>query len=178
MRINIGTISPVKVRAVKDVIADYLFLNKAKVSSFKVGSGVSDQPMSLEETILGAKNRAKNSFDNCDLSFGIESGLMAIPETKTGFMNASVCAIFDGKNFHLGIASGYEYPKKVTELMLKKGLEASHAMKEAGLTEKEKIGYAEGSVGFLTKGRINSEEYYRHAIINALIHLENKELFC
>jgi inosine/xanthosine triphosphatase len=177
MKIHIGTKSPVKIQAIMELAPQYEILKDAIFESFKAESGVSDQPMSLEETIRGAKNRAKAVFEDSDLSFGIESGLMAVPETKTGYMNASICAIYDGKEYHLGLASGFEYPKEVTRLAVEKGLEMSHAFKAAGLTNKDKIGHAEGSIGLMTKGRLNSEEYYKQAVMTALIHLENKELF-
>jgi inosine/xanthosine triphosphatase len=177
MKISIGTLSPVKVKAIVNTLASYPLFKGCVTRSFKVDSGVSDQPVSLKETIKGAKNRAKKVFNNCDYSFGIESGLMKVPETKTGYMNASVCAIYDGKKFHLGIASCFEYPKEVVRLVFEKGLEISDASREIGLTEKKKVGYEEGTIGILTHGRLSSEEYYRHAVINALIHLENPNLF-
>lgn len=177
MRINIGTKSPVKVKAIEETLADYDSFCEAEINCIKVDSGVSDQPVNLEDTIRGAKNRALNAFQDCDLSFGIESGLMAVPETKTGYMNASACAIYDGKDYHLGLASCFEYPKEMTRLVFEKGLEMSDAAKETGMTAKKKVGYEEGSIGILTKGRLNSVEYYVPAVVNALIHLENPELY-
>lgn len=177
MKINIGTLSPVKIKAIENVIAGYDRFSKAEINCQKAKSEVSDQPKTLKETIKGAKNRARNAFIACDLSFGIESGLMKIPETKTGYMNASVCAIYDGNDYHLGLASCFEYPKEVVKLVLEKGLEISDASKEIGLTTKKKVGYEEGTIGLLTHGRLCSIEYYEHAVINALIHLENPELY-
>ena len=79
-------------------------------------------------------NRAKNSFDDCDLSIGLESGLLEVPHSKTGMMNILVCAIFDGKKIHLGVSSAFEYPIKVTEL-LKKGIKGREAYKIAELCD-------------------------------------------
>lgn len=177
MKIKVGTLSPVKIKAIENTLVKYESLSKAEIVGIKAASKVSDQPLSLAETIRGAKNRAKNAFNDCDLSIGIESGLAKIPGTKTGHMNISVCAIYDGQEFHIGTASGFECPKEVTRLMLEEGLEMSHAFKKAGLTHKDKVGYEEGSIGLLTHGRVISIDYYQPAIINALIHLENKELY-
>lgn len=177
MKIHIGTKSPVKIEAITDAISGYDIFTNVQVESFKADSGVSDQPMTLEETIKGAKNRAKNVFEGSDHSFGIESGLMAIPESKTGYMNVSVCAIYDGKEYHLGLASCFEFPSEVTRLAVEEGLEISDAFIKAGLTKHKKIGYAEGGIGFMTKGRLCSAEYYKQAVVTALIHLENKEQF-
>jgi radical SAM protein with 4Fe4S-binding SPASM domain len=78
MNIKIASQNPVKVEALKEILLDYNHLQDAKVESVDVSSGVSDQPKSLEETISGAKNRAKTAYIDCDYSFGIESGLMAV----------------------------------------------------------------------------------------------------
>lgn len=54
---------------------------------------MSDQPKSLKETISGAMNRSRNAFSDCQFSFGLESGLMAVPFTKTGYMDVCVCVL-------------------------------------------------------------------------------------
>ena len=103
MRINVGSKNQVKVDAVKEIIKDYDFLSEAEVLSLEVPSGVYKQPVSINETIQGAMNRAKSAFQNCKYSFGIESGLMKVPYAKTGYMNVCACAIYDGKDYHLGL---------------------------------------------------------------------------
>lgn len=177
MKIHIGTKSPVKIQAVVDTISDYNIFKNAIIKTFMVNSGVSNQPMSLEETITGAKNRAEVIFKGSDYSFGIESGLMVVPESKTGYMNVSVCAVCDGVEFHLGLASCFEFPREVTRLAVEEDMEISTAFKKAGLTTHDKIGYAEGGIGFMSKGRLCSVEYYKQSVLTALIHLENKDLF-
>lgn len=177
MKIHIGTLSPTKIEAIIKTVANYKIFDGAEFESFKTDSGVAEQPMTLEETIQGAKNRAKNVFPGSNLGFGIESGLVAVTEAKTGYMNVTVCVIYDGKELHLGLASLFEYPKEVTRLAVEEGLDMSQAFKTAGLTDQEKIGYAQGGIGYLTKGRVHLVEYYSQAVTTALIHLENEELF-
>lgn len=119
-------------------------------------SQVSAQPKSLDETITGAMNRAKNVFSNCDYSIGLESGLMNVPNTKSGYMDVCVCAIYDGKEFHLGLSSAWEFPNKsVTELIVNQGLDMSQAINKAGLVNNPNIGLEEGAIGILTKGRLD-----------------------
>jgi len=81
MRINVGSQNDVKVNAVREAIRDYDFLSNADVSELEVSSEISEQPKSVDETIRGAINRARNAFQNCDYSFGLEDGLMNIPNT-------------------------------------------------------------------------------------------------
>ncbi|OIO63560.1 inosine/xanthosine triphosphatase [Candidatus Woesearchaeota archaeon CG_4_10_14_0_2_um_filter_33_10] len=177
MRINVGSKNQVKVDAVREIIKDYDFLSEAEVFSLEVPSGVYKQPTSMDETIQGAKNRAKSAFQNCKYSFGIESGLIKVPHSKTGYMNICACAIYDGKNYHLGISSAFEYPTNVTKLVFSEGLEIDEAIYKTGLTKDKRIGRSGGVIGYLTKGRLTRKEYIKQAIITALIHLENPELF-
>jgi non-canonical (house-cleaning) NTP pyrophosphatase len=92
-------------------------------------------------------------------------------------VEVAACAIFDGSQVHLGLSPAFEWPTKVTDSILNKGLDGSQAMKEAGLTPHEKIGEKEGVIGLLTKGRMNRTEYNKLAIMMALTHLENPEHF-
>ena len=177
MKINIGSKNKAKVDALKEILKEYPDFLNAEIISKDVGTGVADQPKSLDETIKGAMNRAKNCFDNCEYSVGLESGLMKVPETKTGYMDFTACAIYDGKNFHLGLSSAFEYPIELTKHVLDNGTDISAAAKKLGFTKSDTIGAEEGMIGILTKGRLNRKEYTKQAIRTALIHLENKELY-
>ena len=57
-KLALGTTNPGKVSALHRALTSYPVLQRCPVSSHKVASGVADQPMSLEETTQGAKNRA------------------------------------------------------------------------------------------------------------------------
>jgi len=93
---------------------------------------------------------------------------MAVPHSKTGYMDVSVCAIFDGTEFHLGLSSAWEAPKEVVRHMLNDGLNMNDAAFKAGLTTDKKIGSAQGLVGIVTKGRLTRKEYTKEAIRTAL----------
>lgn len=177
MKINVASGNLVKVEAVRETIPAYHLLRRAEVVPRQVNSGVREQPISLNETVQGAMNRARSTFDECDYSFGIESGFMDVPHTKTGSMNITVCAIYDGTKYHLGISSAFECPKKVAELVNHAGIDVDEAVFKAGLSGNRKIGSSEGIIGVLTKGRLNRKDYTKQAIVMALLHLENPELY-
>ncbi|OGF87221.1 hypothetical protein A3B19_03220 [Candidatus Giovannonibacteria bacterium RIFCSPLOWO2_01_FULL_46_32] len=172
MKIKIGSTNKIKAEALQEILLDYPHLKDAVILAAEVPSSVADQPKSLEETVRGAMSRAKSAFQDCAYSFGIESGLMAVPNTKTGFMDVCVCAIFDGNEYHLGLSSAWEAPKRVMQHMLNGGLDMNQAAFKAGLTKNPKVGAAEGLVGIMTKGRLTRKEYTKEAIRTALIHLE------
>lgn len=177
MKIIVGSKNQVKIDAVKEVVFDYPLFAGCEVRGEDPSVPVYGQPKTLQDTIDGARERARAVFSDCKYSFGIESGLMAVPHTKTGVMDVTACVIYDGENFYMGLSSAFEYPVKVTELILNSGLDASQAYKALGLTQDEKIGAAEGVIAHLTKGRLNRKNYTKQAIMMALAQLENPELY-
>jgi inosine/xanthosine triphosphatase len=178
MKINVASKNPVKVEAVKEVVALHGFLSGAVVSGFEAKSGVSNQPTSIEEIKDGATNRAIAVFKNCDFSFGIESGFMGIPSkmTKTEFVNITVCVIYDGTIRGLGLSSGFVCPPKVTKLVID-GMELDEAYRVSGLTNDPRIGRSEGIIGHLTGGKLSRKNWIKEAVQRALVQLENPELY-
>ncbi len=177
MEILIGTMNDVKIEALKDAIKDYQDIKDADIIGVKTGSGVSDQPKTLDETIQGAINRAEGCYrDGCMFSVGIESGLMEVQKARTGYIENTVCAIYDGEKTAIGLSSGFECPEKIIECV-KDGKDLNDATKEIGLTSDERIGSKQGLIGLLTRGRIIRKHYTTDAIIMALIQIENKGLY-
>jgi len=176
MKIGVGSNNKTKINAVAELLLGYPMFESATVVGVDVQIERFGHPKSLEETVAGAVNRAKQAYRNNDYGFGIESGLMVVPQTKSGYMEAAVCVIYDGEQIHMGISQAYEWPKKILDKILE-GMDGSQAMKAAGLTQHEKLGEHEGFVGIFTKGRINRTEYNKAAVVMALMHLENPEHF-
>jgi inosine/xanthosine triphosphatase len=181
MLIAIGTTNTAKVQALEEVLKGYsIFENTVQIIPFSVPSGVSDQPLSLQETIEGAKNRAKNSFigcDSCSYGFGIESGLLEAPGTRTGFLHVSVCSIYNGKDHYVGLSTGFEVPPAILSLVTDKKMDLSQACLETGISTNTSIGSQEGLVGILTNGRVDRKEYSKQAIRSALVQLEYAEWY-
>ncbi|MBI2278699.1 MAG: DUF84 family protein [Candidatus Brennerbacteria bacterium] len=70
MKVNVGSKNITKVQAVEEALSDFPEFSSAEVIAMAVDSGVHKQPKSMEQTVQGAMNRAKNAFKDCDLSFG------------------------------------------------------------------------------------------------------------
>jgi inosine/xanthosine triphosphatase len=173
MHIIVGTTNRAKVTAVEEILREYPHLAVARISGISTISGVPDQPLSLSETILGARNRAANVFADCDYSIGIESGLMHVPESKSGYMDVCVCVIYDGHEYHLGLSSVWEFPDiETTRMIVEEGFDMSQAIRRAGMTDDIEIGSSQGAIGILTKGRLDRKNYTKQALRTALIHLE------
>lgn len=180
MIVAIGSKNPSKIQALEEVLKTYKRFENAKVIPVSVDSGVSEQPFSLEEIILGAKTRAKNAFEavsEAKFGFGMESGLFPASGTSTGYLESSICSIYDGKKFHIGLSCGFEIPEKVLQLILDQNIDLNKACYNSGVTKNRDLGSSEGLIGLLTQGRIDRKTYAMQGIITAMIQLENSHLY-
>lgn len=180
MKIYLGSANQVKIETVREVLQLYPNLRTAQVQGLDISSGVSSQPKTLEETMKGARNRAKNAFaQDAYLSIGLESGFWRIPGARKSetYMEHTVCVIYDGNKEYIGFSPAFELPPKMVELVLKKHMDLEQATKELQLTTNERVGRAEGLIGILTTGIMDRKAYMKPAIIMALAAWHNKHLY-
>jgi len=168
-KILVGSLNTNKIDAVREVFPGY------EVTGVACKSGVKEQPMDLDEIIRGAIIRARTVFAGCKYSVGIEDGISQVPGAKSGYMNFCACAIFDGKRIFLGLGPAFEYPFECTRRVVEEGITISEAF--IPLTDKPDIGYEEGIIGWLTKGRISRKDYTKHAVEMAKIQIDNMGLY-
>ena len=95
-----------------------------------------------------------------------------VPEVETGYMDASICAIYDGNNYYIGFSPSFEYPKIVVERVLK-GEELGYMEDIFGSTAKGR----KGAIGVLTSGRIYRDELEENAVVMALTKIVSKEMY-
>ena len=176
MKIVIGTTNPAKIAALAELMPEYDVLKSAELISKNVPSGISEQPLSLEETMHGAQNRAQAAAAYGDIGFGIESGLFKMPGINR-YMDVCVCCIYSDNKTAFGFSSAFEIPPRILTYILDQHMDLSQATKMIGLTDNDQIGAAEGVIGILTKGRITRKEYTKQAIMMALMQLEWNNLF-
>lgn len=127
MKIHVGSRNQTKTQAVVDAVSLYpqLFPNP-RITAIEVSLDLYGHPKNLKETIKGAVARAKEAFTDCDYSFGLEGGLMEVPFSSSGFMETSVCALWDGKEIYLGLGPAFEWPKAVVKMVLSGKADAKH----------------------------------------------------
>lgn len=173
MKVIVGSKNPVKINAVKNVLDE--IYDKVNVIGVNVDSGVPHQPFGKDETIQGAINRAKNAFsENFDLSVGIESGLMEIENSITGYIDLQWCAVFDGEKITLGVSSGFEYPPLVIEEVLN-GVEVGDVMdKVTGVTN---LGQKAGAISYLSKGMLDRTKNTEQCVLTAMIPRMNEIIY-
>jgi inosine/xanthosine triphosphatase len=173
MNVVVGSKNPVKLNATRNILGR--IYGDITVSSTNVDSGVPDQPFGLDQTVKGAVNRAKNAFsEKFDLSVGIESGLLKVPETLTGYIDLQWCAIYDGKNITIGASSGFEYPPSVIKEVLN-GVEVGDVMdKVTGVND---LGQKKGAVSYLSRDMLNRTENTEECVLTAMIPRMNNNIY-
>ncbi len=167
--IHVASLNKNKVNAVCEVFPSY------RVKAMECRSGVREQPLSLEETIEGAIYRAKSVFGNCEYSVGIEDGIAPVPSTRSGYMNFCCCAVYDGQRVFLGLGPSFEYPPQCTRKVIEEGITISEAF--LPVSNKPGIGYEEGIIGWLTRGKISRKDYTKLAVEMAKVQMDNAELY-
>lgn len=183
----IGSNNPNKVRAVTSTFGLYELFRGAVFTNRSVPSEVSEQPKSLEETVRGAVNRANAAYGSRQLAHlsdhrlgvGLESGLIKVPYTRTGYMDVCACAIVGADAVPcIGLSQAFECPRVVIDTVLHDETKTlNDGFVKLGLTDNPNLGYAEGAIGLLTKGRVTREQYTRDAVMMALIQLEFSEYY-
>jgi inosine/xanthosine triphosphatase len=159
VKIGIGTKNPAKTSAVKRLCQ--LHFQDPQIEEFKADSLVSNQPLSDQETLLGAKNRAKHVLELSDveLSFGLEGGV----KEMDGLMyicNWGALALRDGSVF---IAGGAQIPlPEEVASSIREGLELGPVMD--AYTKRVGISHSEGAVGVFTDGLVNRQEMFEHIL--------------
>lgn len=169
MIISVGSTNPTKIKSVKK-IASQLF-KEYKVKSFKASSGVTDMPLSDEEMIKGAKNRAKQALRKGDYGVGIEGG---VDDTDHGMFLCAWVAVTGRKGTGLASTGKILLPNNIAA-ELRKGRELGPLMDE--LTGSNNIKQHEGTVGLLTNNLINRSKSFEHAVLKAFMKHLNSDYY-
>lgn len=182
--ISIGSLNPSKIKAIKKT---FLMVDRNfQFISYKVNSGVPDQPIGINIIVQGAINRAKKALnysledkinrEDLHLGIGIEAGLAKIEQSNSGYMDFQFCAIID-ENDYLTLGSGmaFEYPKHVIKQVINEGKEIGEIM--AQISGNSNIKNQLGAIGFLSKGLLKREDILSKAVICALIPRINNDMF-
>ncbi|GHH97331.1 DUF84 family protein [Neobacillus kokaensis] len=161
MRVIIGSKNPAKIEAVKNSFTNQYI----ELSSLDIPSGVSDQPLSDEETIKGAINRAAGALreGSGDIGIGLEGG---VQETNHGLFICNWGALA-AKGLEPIIAGGARIllPEEIAA-RLRTGEELGPVMED--YAKKKNVSKQEGAVGVFTNGLVNRAEMFTH-VMNLLI---------
>jgi inosine/xanthosine triphosphatase len=171
MKIVVASHNPVKISAVGEAFATLFPGKQLELIPIAVPSGVSDQPMTDDETRLGATNRvenAKTSVPDADYWVGLEGGLDMFDGRLMAFAWMAIAG--PGGQFNQSRSASLPLPPKVQQLV-EQGLELGDANDQVFSTVNSKQGG--GAYGLLTDGLYTRESIYRQTLILALIPFVN-----
>lgn len=172
LRLAVASANPVKLTAAKEAFV-MAFKGKVEIVSLDVPSGVSDQPMTFNETRLGAQNRVENAKaeTKADYYIAYEGGVDVYEDGPKTF---AVICISNGDETIYGQSAILPLPISVYAKLLK-GIELGTAMDD--LFKTQNIKQKGGAIGQLTNGIETRMSIYKSATILALSRFMNGSLY-
>jgi len=184
--IAVGSTRKPKLAAVREAVDGMSDLLAAETSIEIVGveveSGVNHTPLSCEESMRGARQRAewlqqvaKREAKLWNYFVGLEGGLAVIEDGERRVFLESWAYVSDGTRGHFGRSAAVELPEALAEEVFVRGKELSIAIDqfagEAGIRD------AQGAWGVLSGNKITRQEAFRVALIAAFAPFFNQPMY-
>ena len=172
------------VREALDAMSDLLASGGSlEIVGVDVESGVNHTPLSREESMRGARQRAealqeiaRRESKPWNYFVGLEGGLDSVVENgqRRVFLE-SWAYVSDGASGHFGRSGAVELPETLAEEVFVRGTELSIAIDkfagEAGIRD------AQGAWGVLSGNKITRQDAFRVALIAAFAPLLNRSIY-
>jgi inosine/xanthosine triphosphatase len=154
-----------------------------EVHGYEVESGVSHTPLSREELMQGARQRAEAlaarlaaSAEPANFYVGLEGGLDVVEERgKRRVFLESWAYVTDEKRGHFGCSGSIEIPGALAEEVVVRGTELSVAIDD--FAGQAAIRDAHGAWGVLSGNIISRQESFRVAVVVAFAPFYNRKLY-
>jgi len=176
--IAVGSSNPLKIEGTKEVFNQ--FFKSVEIRWCSPRLSISKQPISFEETLIGAIERAlyaMNEIREARFGVGIEAGLFKVFGTITGYLKAEICVIVDEfGRMTMGISPSFEFPLEAVTKVVKGEVEEVEEVMEEIFGIKE-IGRKVGTIYYLTRGLVSRKDLTKQAVMMALIPRLNEKLY-
>lgn len=173
-KIVIASTNPVKMQAALQGF-ERMFPEQAfEIHSVSAASGVRAQPLSSQETLQGAHNRAcaaHRQAPQADYWVGIEGGIEDCDEEMAAF---AWVVVYTPRLTGKGRTGTFFLPPVVADL-IRQGKELGEA--DDIVFNKNNSKQANGAIGILTGDVIDRTRLYEHAVVLALAPFKNSELY-
>jgi len=172
--IAIASKNPVKIQAALHGFQRMFRGEAFHIQTISVPSGVSDQPRTNPDTLLGALNRAAGAaglLRDADYWVGIEGGV----EEINGELAAFAWIVVQNANLIGKSRTGtFFLPPRVAQLV-KEGKELGEA--DDIFFSRSNSKQENGAIGILTGNVVDREELYEQAVILALVPFKNETIY-
>lgn len=173
-KIVLASKNPVKIQATLQGFQKMFPDEAFDVQPISVPSKVGVQPMSWEETLQGALNRANGAADlvkDADYWVGIEGGV----EKVDGEMAVFAWIVVRSSDLVGKSQTGLFFLPPRIRSLIDQGIEMGEA--DDIVFNMANSGQREGAIGVLTENVIDRTKFYLHAVILALVPFKNTELY-
>lgn len=175
LTVAVGSKNPVKIQAVETAFTSFWPELDIRVIGHDVASGVSDQPMSDDESRKGAGNRAAAALaadDQAAYGVGLEGGLQEIDGHWTD--TQWVVIVNRAGKTGVGQSVRVQVPDKMMKL-IRGGQELGDVIDQVfGQTNMKQAG---GYMNEVTRGLINRQQQGFGAVVTALASFAYPDLF-
>jgi inosine/xanthosine triphosphatase len=166
--------NPVKIQCVGDGFAKMFPDTLFEIRGIDVPSGVSVQPATEAETLLGAQNRvaaARSLAPQADYWVGVEGGIADDGQEMQAF---AWVVVLSPHGTGRGRTGSFYLPQPVADLV-RQGMELGKA--DDLYFGRNNSKQANGAIGLLTGDVLDRAAYYEHAVIMAFIPFKNPDLY-
>ena len=175
--VAVGSTNPAKTLGVKRAFS--VLFPRIQVKKVDTTSLVRSQPLTLEETVEGAQERAVFALESArpDFGVGVEAGLIEMGKGWPGrHLNLQIAAIVDSAgHLSFGCSSGFPIPERFVEKLKEDSEELDRYTHE--LAGARKVREEEGIVYHLSKRRLSRLEMTEQCVSMALIPWLNSKLY-
>jgi|AMFO01.1.fsa_nt_gi Uncharacterized conserved protein len=172
MRLAVGTLRRAKLDGVRDALERLAALpwpgdGAVEVVPLRAPSGVAAMPMSEEEGIRGAWNRARFAAEatGADLALGLEGGVRVLGGRPPLVVLCNWAVAWDGRRRWLGAGPGVQLPTALAEAVLA-GEELGDAIDR--FSGERDVRSGRGTFGVLTRDVIGRAHAFELAVLGAL----------
>lgn len=164
MKIIIGTQNIAKIDAIQKAFSSYIN-SESEFISLDVESLVSAQPISDDETLRGAVNRAKNALNQQQghAAIGLEGGVKWVNH-QLYLCNWGALVTAEGEVFTAS-GAGVPLPVEIAE-GIKEGKELGPLMDN--YTNRQGIRHKEGAIGVFTNGMVTRSQMFEHIVVQLI----------
>ncbi len=147
----------------------------------EVESGVQATPLSIDELMNGARQRAEIAYakgniqskkDDVVFSVGVEGGVYTVQ--KYSFLQSWAC-VYDGRKFSFGSSGSIEIPRALAHAVVENGADLGKVIDV--FAEQQNVRSNQGTWGILTSDLITREDSFALATLNALAPFFNEKLY-
>jgi inosine/xanthosine triphosphatase len=175
--IAVGSTNPAKMKGAR--LAFSRLFRDVALQEVDTTSLVRSQPLSLEETMEGAEERAVFALEsaNPDFAVGVEAGLVQLGKGWPGhYLNLQIAAVVDrAGNLSFGCSSGFPVPASLVAKLRQNREELDHYAHE--LTGAREVREEHGIVYHLSGKRLSRVEMTEQCVSMALIPWQNAKAY-